>query len=344
MTGYERVLKTYTFDNPDRVPLKYGTIGKGDIRRIFLNKSFDDREVGYIPDMLRKDIPTPGARDEWGIVWENSDNGTGLGLGQPVEHPIKNWEESFEQYEFPDPHAHGRFEGLEEALAVAEKEGQWVQLNSQYCMFERFHMLRGYENAMLDFYMEKEKLIQLVDKALDFQIGIVREAAKLAKGRIHCFDTSDDWGTQTSLVINPELFREIFKPRYKILADEVHSHGMYLNLHSCGHIEDIMEDLIEVGVDAINIHQPTLFNIKEFGKKYAGRITFDVSVDIQQTLPKGNKDKIEQEVKDLLEYWGTPQGGIVAAEYRFLKAIGVTQKSFEYAYECWVKHGDYNRS
>lgn len=343
MTSYERVLKNVTFGSPDRIALKYPTLGRGDIVRIFPQLPRKLRKSEDMMDMTIKAKPVPGAYDEWGVLWEDADSDSGLGLGQPIGHPITDWGQAYENYVFPDPAEPGRFDGLEEALEKAEAEGKWVQLTSQYCMFERLHMLRGYENTMMDFYIEKEHLIELTDKALAYQIGIVREAARLGKGRIHSIDVSDDWGTQDALVINPELWREIFKPRYKILADEMHKHGIYMNLHSCGYITDIMEDIIEVGVDIVNIHQPTIMGFDAFGEKFAGRICFDVAVDIQATLPKGDKGLIEQEVKDIISSWGTKEGGIIAAEYRFIKAIGATQESFEYACECFEKHGDLNQ-
>lgn len=339
MNSYDIVLKNITFDNPERIAIKYPTLGKGDIVRLFLQKPRAIRDGEVTPDMTKKVIPVPGEYDEWQILWENKEEGGGLGLGQPVGFPIKDWDEDYENYKIPDPYALGRFDGLEEALSKAEAEGKWVQLNSQYCIFERLHFLRGFENTLIDMYTDREKFEELCDKLLDYQLAIVKQAVELGKGRIHSIDTSDDWGTQSALIISPELWREIFKPRYKILADEMHKHGIYMNLHSCGRINDIMDDLIEIGVDIVNIHQPNLLDLKEFGKKYAGKIVFDVAIDIQETLPTGDKDLIEQEVKDIIEYWGTPQGGIIAAEYRFLNAIGVTQESFEFGLECFEKHG-----
>ena len=343
MTSYEIVLKNITFGSPERIAFKYPTLGKGDIVRLFLQRPRACRKPGEQPDMTKKAVPIPGETDEWGILWENADSKSGLGLGQPVGFPIRDWEESYENYVMPDPYEPGRFDGLEQALEAAERECRWVQLNSQYCIFERLHFLRGFENTLVDMYTNEAELTELCDRLLDYQLGIVRQAAELGKGRIHSIDTSDDWGTQNALMINPDMWRKLFKPRYKILVDEMHEHGIYMNFHSCGYITDIMDDLIEIGVDIVNIHQPNLLHLREFGERFAGRICFDVSVDIQETLPTGDKRKIEQEVRDLIRYWGTKEGGFIAAEYRFLDAIGATRESFEYAFQCFERYKDWNR-
>ncbi|NQT58043.1 MAG: hypothetical protein HQ557_03570 [Bacteroidetes bacterium] len=345
MTSYEIVKRSVDFTSPERVALKYPTLGNSDIIRLFLQKPRTlraDTAVLNVPDMRKKVVITSGERDEWGTLWENLD-GDALGLGQPIDHPIKDWEEDYPGYRMPDPFAEGRFDGLEEALVLAGKDNLWVQLNSQYCIFERLHHVRGFENTLMDLYIDREKIEELSDRLLEFQMGIVKQVVELGKGRIHAIEISDDWGTQNNLMISPDLWREVFKPRYKILIDEMHRNGIYCDFHCCGKINDIMDEFVDLGVDIVNIHQPKLLGIDEIGQKYAGKIAFDVAVDIQETLPTGNRELIEQEVIDLLSKWGTPQGGIIAAEYRFLNAIGATQESFEYSLECFRRHGNFRK-
>ncbi|QUI22261.1 hypothetical protein HZI73_08100 [Vallitalea pronyensis] len=342
MTSYEIVKRAITFNNPERVALKYANVGEGDVVRIYLQtpralRKDPEEQV----DMKVKVVPTPGAYDEWGVLWENME-GDGLGLGQPLKGPIHTWDD-YKTYTMPDPYAIGRFDGLEEVLREAEKEQKWVQLNSQYLIFERLHFLRGFENTLMDMYTEREMFELLCDDLLNYQLGIVRQAAKLGKGRIHAIDFSDDWGTQNALMISPDLWREIFKPRYKVLVDEMHKHGMYVDFHSCGRINDILNDFVEIGVDMLNIHQPNLIGFETL-EKYAGKIAFDISIDIQKTLPTGDKTLIEKEVMDIMHRVGTKKGGIVAAEYKFLKAINVTVESAKYGYACFVKHGQYELS
>ena len=135
MNSKEIVLKNITFDYPERIAIKYPTLGKGDIVRLFLQKPRALRDSDTVPNMTKKVVPTPGEYDEWNILWENIKEGGGLGLGQPVGFPIKNWEEDYQNYIIPDPYAVGRFDGLEEALSKADAESKWVQLNRQYGIF-----------------------------------------------------------------------------------------------------------------------------------------------------------------------------------------------------------------
>lgn len=339
MTGYEIIKGNVHFQKPERIGLRFDRIAgkeKSDVYRIFVLPPVDKRKPGTY-SVKKKVRPVNGEYDEWGCFWE-SDDETGSNMGQVTNIPIEDWED-MENFVFPDPKAEGRFDGLEEALDEAEEKGLYVQLNSPQCIFERMHFLRGFENTLMDCIAEPEEIENLAAKLADYQIGIIEEAYRLGKGRIHCYDTTDDWGTQQTLMISPELFRSIFKPQYKRVFDKAHECKMDIRFHTDGKINAILPDLIELGVDIINIHQPRLVNIDEVSKVARGKICFEVAVDIQETLPKGNKELIEKEVIELVEKWATPDGGMIGVEYGYLDAIGTTRESMLYALECFEKYG-----
>lgn len=341
MTGYEIIKGNVKFTGPDRIGLRFDRIaGKGDVCRIFVLPPVDKRPEGTY-SVKKKVRPKNDEYDEWGCLWK-SDDATGSDMGQVSNIPIEEWED-METYVFPDPKAPGRFDGLKEALDEAEEKGLYVQLNSPQCIFERMHFLRGFENTLMDCLTDPEEIEAMAEKLADYQIGIIEEAYRLGEGRIHCYDTTDDWGTQTSLMISPNIFREIFKPQYKRIFDKAHECGMDIRFHTDGKINDILEDLIELGVDIINIHQPRLVGIDEVSKIARGRICFEVAIDIQATLPTGDKALIEQEAKELVEKWATPQGGMIGVEYGYLDAIGTTKESMLYALECFEKYGTFKK-
>lgn len=339
MTGYEIIKGNINFTRPERIGLRFDRIAgkeKSDVYRIFVLPPRDKRKPGEYT-VKKKVRPANGEYDEWGCLWQ-SDDETGSDMGQVANIPLEEWED-MDTYVFPDPKAEGRFDGLEEALAEAEEKGLYVQLNSPQCIFERMHFIRGFEDTLMDCIAEPEEIERLAEKLADYQIGIIEEAYRLGKGRIHCYDTTDDWGTQQALMISPEIFREIFKPQYKRVFDKAHECKMDIRFHTDGRINDILEDLIELGVDIINIHQPRLVNIDEISKIAQGKICFEVAVDIQETLPTGDKAKIEEEVKELVSKWATKDGGMIGVEYGYLNAIGTTKESMMYALECFEKYG-----
>ena len=86
----------------------------------------------------------------------------------------------------------------------------------------------------------------------------------------------DDWGTENALFIHPQKWREIFKPRYKEQFELSHNLGMKVFFHSCGYVWDIIGDLIEIGIDIINLEQPLVFSrekisgIDRLAKRFGG--------------------------------------------------------------------------
>ena len=121
----------------------------------------------------------------------------------------------------------------------------------------------------------------------------------------------DDWGTNQSLLINPDTWRAVFKPLYRDYCDLIHSAGKFVFFHTDGHTAEIYPDLIEIGVDAIN-SQLFCMNIEELGRRYAGKITFWGEIDRQHILPFGSPDEVRQAVQRVRTAIDTGKGGVIA--------------------------------
>lgn len=339
MTGYEIIKKNVNFDHPERIGLRFDRIAgpeKTDVFRIFVLPPESKRAAGTY-SVKKKVRPVSGEYDEWGNYWFSED-ASGSDMGQPTNIPIKSLDE-IDHYQMPDPKAEGRFDGLEEALAEAEEKKLYVQLNSPHCMFERMHFLYGYTNTLMDCAADPEGMSAFAEMLADYQIGIIEEAYRLGKGKIHCYDTTDDWGTQNSLMISPAMFREIFKPQYERIFNKAHKCGMDVRFHTDGKVNLLIPDFIEMGANIINIHQPRLLGIDEVSEIAQGKVCFEVAVDVQKTLPSGNKTLIEEEVKELIDKWATRDGGMIGVEYGYLKAISTSRESMLFALECFEKYG-----
>ena len=94
-------------------------------------------------------------------------------------------------------------------------------------------------------------------------------------------------------------------------------------MHSCGRINDIIGDLIDIGLDAINLQQPRALGIEQIGREFRGRICFASLCDIQHTLPFKGKEYIQEEAKLLLDHWATPDGGFILDDYGDGEALAV---------------------
>ena len=114
-----------------------------------------------------------------------------------------------------------------------------------------------------------------------------------AKTEVDALTFMDDWGSQQALLIAPELWRELFKPFYADYIALAHAHGKYAFMHSDGWITDIIPDLIEIGLDALN-SQLFCMGVEELGSRFAGELTFWGEMDRQQLLPRATTAEIAE--------------------------------------------------
>ncbi len=325
MTSYQRWHAAVHFKTPDRLPMACGdpelndTAGAG---RAAFESDWSRTGTGYGP---------------WGIRWHKSEVHN---LGQIAEPPLASWSD-LADYPWPDPDRPELYEHIPRNLdTVGDK---YVQTAIWMLLFERMWSLRGMDNLLTDFYLHPDEVAELADRIVDFQVRIVRNTAAVAEGRIHALGTTDDWGTQQGPIVSPALWHEFFLPRYKRIFDACHEVGWDVYLHSCGKVNDLVEGFIQSGVDMLNLQQPRLYGIEEIGRRFAGRVCFNTTVDIQATLPRGTDEQVRQEAAELLEHWATPEGGFIFNDYGDHESIGVSKDRARYLRRCFVELDPYSR-
>ncbi len=157
----------------------------------------------------------------------------------------------------------------------------------------------------MDFYVSKNEFESLLKNIHDFNC---KRLEAWTKTEVDALFIMDDWGAQNSLLISPELWREIFKPLYQEYVEIAKRNGKYIFMHSDGNILSIVPDLIEIGVDALNsqIFAMGLDNLK----KFKGQITFWGEIDRQHMLPNFSEKEIGNGVEEIYHALYS-KGGII---------------------------------
>lgn len=291
MTSREIVTRTITFASPERIPYalapEYGT----DFTVVNMTPSADDRRQSGI--------------DEWGCEWEN----IGVcNLGEVKTHALSDWAD-FDNARIPDIHAPHRWEHLKNARAHA---GNTFLLGFGISLYERVHFLRGLENTWMDIHLHPDKLGELIDILVDMNLYVIE---RYADAGVDGYMWPDDWGLQNRLMISPDSWRAIWKPRYTRVYTAAHDAGLFTFLHSCGDITAILDDLIDAGLDVIQMDQQENMGVEKLGKRFGGRITFMCPVDIQATMAHGTIEEIRAYCRTLVSTLGRPEGGFIAQFY-----------------------------
>ena len=323
MESREIVRRAIEFATPPRLPFFLGGSWSDKLSAViqgFPNDVCDCWEMDRQENGWFFDNPDP---DDWGCQWAKTEVEN---MGQVVGHPLAEWN-ALASYKPPNPRNPFYFARIEDEIKDAGD--RYVVLTSHFNLFERLHMLHGFDKTLMDFYLEPEKIHQLLDIILEYKIAHIDEAAKRFGDRVQGLFLTDDWGTQNNTFISQDLFREFFFDRYTRLFNAIHEHGWHVMLHSCGKVNNFVPLFIEVGADVLNMQQPQAYGIQELGKVYAGKTCFLTTVDIQATLPKENPEDVRAEARELVQHWSTPAGGFIVFNYGDSEGIGVTDSIAE---------------
>jgi uroporphyrinogen decarboxylase len=320
MTSKERVRRAIEFKSPDKLPMEF--------------PEYSDSEDFTWSRVWTKDPQSNGSFDEWGCLWIQSQVHN---IGQVKSNPVADWD-SFSSYRFPDPDNPAFFAGMEDRAKGLNRD-KYIKAHLQYPLFDRLQMLRGFENLMLDFYTDREKLEELADRLIEFDVRLIENISRRFPGVIDGIRFADDWGSEQNSFISAALFDDFFKPRYEKLFAACHKAGWHIWFHSCGKVTNLVPSLIDAGVNVFNFQQPNVLGIEEFGRQFAGKVCFSTLADIQRTLPTNDPVKIEAEVQQLVKYWAVPEGGLIPSGYGDGLAIGTTAESLRVMYEAFKKYG-----
>lgn len=172
--------------------------------------------------------------------------------------------------------------------------------------------LRGFEEALIDAVAHPDFYNELIDKLLYHQLQILERLLDLPVDGILF---SDDWGYQRGLLMGAKRWRRFLKPRVARLYARAHEAGKYVLTHCCGSIEEILPDLIEIGLDVYQSVQPEARNNNpyELKRKYGDKLTFWGGLGSQSTIPFGSPDEITSEVARLCHEMGCNGGYILSA-------------------------------
>lgn len=140
-------------------------------------------------------------------------------------------------------------------------------------MFERMHALMNFENALISLVSDPESCFEFFSAVADHKIKYFKKIKEYYP--VDVINAHDDYGTADRMFMSLDTWRELIKPNLKRIVDATHDLGLIYQHHSCGYIEPLIPEFIEIGVDAIDPLQGSCnLNLKELKEKYGSQITF----------------------------------------------------------------------
>ena len=346
MNSRERVMKTLNHEEPDMVPVDMGSTENTTLCRIAYINLREYLEMPPDPDPYvinrmmdsvfpKEDLlehyeidfravrPSPfynpkiteledGFIDEYKIRWKKASFYYDM-----VEHPLENQPlEMLDSAVYADPYIEERRKGLREQAKKLYEETDYCITVGHIAMgpFEMSGNMRSYSKFLMDMYVEPDYANALLDKNLENTIGFWDVYLEEVGDYVQVVCQGDDLGTQIGPWISPQMYREWIKPRHRELFDFIRSKtDAKIFLHSCGSVYDLIPDLIEVGVQALNPVQVSAekMDLETLKRDFGKDICFwGGGVDTQDVLPNAGIEELKDHVKRSIDIMA-PGGGFI---------------------------------
>ena len=250
---------------------------------------------------------------DWGI------RRGGAHYGQALNHPLASLDHvaQVERYPFPNPDNYN--------FVISEPQREWAK---DYCLiggtwapfFHDSTELVGMEKLFVDMYFNPAFVQAVIEKCFDFYYELDRRTFACNKGIIDMYFIGNDFGSQRQLLLSPEMWRKYYKPYVNELINQAKRNGCVTAVHSCGSINQIIPDLIEIGVDAINPIQVNAANMQPemLIKEYGSDIVFFGGIDVNEILQFGSEQRVREETRRIIDILGKHGRYIVAASHDYI--------------------------
>jgi uroporphyrinogen decarboxylase len=217
-------------------------------------------------------------------------------------------------FSWPDPKKHMSVEACRKA--IDEVPEGFVKLGVLWSAhFQDACAAFGMENAMMVMLTEPEMFQAVIDRITGFYLEANEIFYQAAEGRVEAVLIGNDFGSQTGLMVSPDLLREFVFPGTKKLIDQAHSYGMKVIHHSCGAVRKVIPDLVEVGADVIHPIQALATGMEPQGLHdgFSDTVAFCGGVDAQNLLVNGSVEQVREKVKELRRIF--PTGLIISPSH-----------------------------
>ena len=259
--------------------------------------------------------PTKEGRDAFGVPWsfqEDAEGGTYPTVGGHTISDVHRWRQ---QLALPDV---SRLDWSETRRQARQVDRSQFLLEGfvEMGLFERSYLLLGMEQALMAFLTEPREMSAMLSAIADYKIALIRAFHEAAHPDMIWY--GDDWGTQSNLFLPPEVWRAVVKPQTQRIYDCMGSLGIIVNQHSCGKIEAVFGDMVEMGPSLWNPCQPCN-DLAALKRRYGSRISFNGGIDSQFVLarPGVTTEEVRAEVRLRIDqlasgggYVATPSHGV----------------------------------
>ena len=226
-----------------------------------------------------------------GMGYRNQGYGSGV-YGEQVHYPLAEAQTiaDLTAYHWPDPDWYD-YAALPGLIARSRQRATCVGYTA---VFYYHNLLRGLELSLMD-PLERPDFTQYLEARLsDFFNEYHRRCFEATRGLADMTQVTDDYGSQTGLLISPRVYDTFYRGPMQRAIDLAHSYGLLVFHHDDGDCRKLLPRLIEMGIDLLNPIQWRCgsWDLAALKRDYGARLCFHSAVDNQYTLPFGSPDEV----------------------------------------------------
>lgn len=313
---YEKLKKHFGIESPTELMERNMQVCHID-EQILQQLKVDTRFVCFNPPEHPRNHPVELEeglyRDPWGIEWIKPPSSYYYDLHKPPlggEISISD----IMNHPWPVPDDPGYVRGLRERVEKMRAGTDCaLVLNLSLWILQCSQNVRGYEDWYADVALAPGLIECIVDNLTESMIGPIEMVTEEIGDLVDVISVSDDVAMHDRLFISPEAYRKIFKPRHARLMEAITSRSdAPVMWHTCGSVVDVLEDLIEMGVDSLNPVQTSAKNMEpeRLKREFGDRMSFWGGIDTMRVLNYGTPEDVRREVKHKIEALA-PGGGYI---------------------------------
>lgn len=270
--------------------------------------------------LLRVDLTYPArlstdgvaSFDWWGAGFDTREEGYFVCVSPLQENP------DLDAFAWPDPHAPGL---LDDARRIMASDGgeHFVAPNFGWALFERAWSLRGMVEFFMDMAGNPGYAADLLDRIADIQAVLAQRFVDLGVDGGYF---GDDYGGQVNMLMSPAMWRTLIKPRLDRMFAPFREAGLPILMHTDGRVEQILPDLVEIGLTVYNPVQPEVADFGWLRSTFGTRLAYYGGISTQSTMPFGTPEEVRTAVrKAVAELAPEGTGLLIAPSHRMMSDV-----------------------
>ena len=311
MTSRERVLAALKLKQPDRVPWVESSVHNNLVEKLLKRSDFEKASVTQL-------FALPGARFSPAVFEILAIDNMNFSLAPPrfvtsrsvegmdmIIGGLIKTEADLAKIVLPDPESDDLYGPAREFVARYKGSGKALCITIRMGVSNTY-LSMGIEHFSLQLYENRDFVLTVTDIFIDWACKAVQKINGLG------FDfmiVPEDLAWKQGPLFSPKMFRELFLPRMKRVADKIQIPWIY---HSDGNLMPILDDLLTLGMSGLANIEPNAMNINELKQRYGRRVCLVGNIDLHYTLTQGTPEEVEAEVKKRIQDVG-PGGGYILA-------------------------------